>query len=92
MTKTPADAGIAAAKYDDEMRDFRRAMEGRIKMSRTYTEAQYSTPSSQELIRTWLNGDYSPVSIETVAKYMSKSLRIGGIKSCRNLVREALPK
>ena len=26
MTKTPADAGIAAAKYDDEMRDFRRAM------------------------------------------------------------------
>lgn len=56
----------------------------------TYTEAQYSTPSAHERIMNWLNGDTSTESIEIVAKYMSCTLRIAGIRSCRALVKRAI--
>ncbi len=55
---------------------------------KTYTEAQYMMESSKALIRKWLEdwrGD-----AEGVARYMRDSLRIGGIKSCRELIRKAV--
>jgi len=55
-------------------------------MSRTYTEAQYSTPSAMAMILEWLGPDYRKPDIERVAKYMSCTLRIGGIKACRALI------
>ena len=42
---------------------------------------------TKEMIREWLrlhNGD-----VEAVARWMRDSLRIGGLKSCRELVKEA---
>ena len=55
-------------------------------IKRTYTEAQYSTPSGERMILRWLDGEKSEERIEVVAKYMSRVLRIGGIKDCRALV------
>ena len=54
----------------------------------TYVEAQYSTPSAMAMIRRWL--DQSDGDVERVARYMRDILRIGGIKSCRALIRGAL--
>jgi hypothetical protein len=56
----------------------------------TYTEAQYSTPAAYEMIKRWLNNDHSNESVEIVARYMSKSLRIGNLRVCRALIRAAL--
>lgn len=54
---------------------------------RTYTEAQYSTPSAQAMIREWLDTDRPTAEdIERVARYMSTTLRIGGRAACRALV------
>lgn len=53
-------------------------------MARTYTKAQYSTPSAEAMIRRWVEeagGDE-----ERVARYMRDTLRIGGIRACRALV------
>jgi hypothetical protein len=55
---------------------------------KTYTEAQYMTESSKALIRKWIedwHGDR-----EGVARYMRDSLRIGGIKACRELIEKAV--
>ena len=57
-------------------------------MCRTYTEAQYSTPSAHAMIRQWIEdarGDR-----EAVARYMRDTLRIGGLRSCRALILGAL--
>ena len=57
----------------------------------TYTEAQYSTPSAMQMIRDqFLPANPQPADFEAAAKYMSKTLRIGGIKVCRALVRGAV--
>jgi len=57
---------------------------------RTYTEAQYATPAAREMIREWLNGQTDERSIFCTARYMSQTLRIGGMKACRKLIAEAL--
>jgi len=64
-------------------------------MKTTYAEAQYSTESAKEMIRSKFlpvagPAGYSAEDIECAAKYMSKSLRIGGLKACRALVLEAI--
>ena len=59
-------------------------------MSRSYPEAQFSTPSARAMIRSWLDGRISNGSQEEVARYMRDTLRIGGIKACRELVRSAV--
>lgn len=64
-------------------------------MKTTYTESQYSTESAKEMIRSKFlpavgpNG-YTAQDIECAAAYMSKSLRIGGMKACRALVINAI--
>lgn len=57
---------------------------------RTYTEAQYSTPSAMEAIRGWLGPEPGPEDIERVARYMSLTLRIGGMRICRALIEGAI--
>lgn len=57
---------------------------------RTYTEAQYSTFAAQEMIRGWLDGDHGEDRVEAVARYMARTLRVGGLKVCRELVRAAI--
>jgi len=64
-------------------------------VSRTYTEAQYSTPSAREMIRRqFLQMDKYPVptqeAVEATARYMSRTLRIGGLRICRALVVAAI--
>ena len=63
-------------------------------MQRTYTEAQYSTPSAREMIRSRFlrmqDMPLTPAGIEACAQYMSKTLRIGGIKVCRMLTLAAI--
>lgn len=60
-------------------------------MSRTYTEAQYSTPDAMQMIRDkFLGNRYDSESIEAAAHYMSKTLRIGGLRDCRALVLGAI--
>jgi hypothetical protein len=61
----------------------------------TYTESQYSTESAKEMIRTKFlpavgPEGYSKDDVECAARYMSKSLRIGGMKECRALVLGAI--
>ena len=61
----------------------------------TYTEAQYSTASAREMIRKqFLYIDKYPEPsmerIEGCARYMSKTLRIGGLKVCRRMVLAAI--
>ena len=54
----------------------------------TYTEAQYLTDSSKAMIRRWVEdhgGDR-----EAVARYLRDTLRVGGIRSCRAIVAEAM--
>lgn len=46
------------------------------------------TQQAAQMIREWLAGNYSEERIEQVARYMSKTLRIGGLKACRELVLE----
>ncbi len=56
-------------------------------MARTYTEAQYSTPEAMAMILRWIDTPTPDNSdIERVAVYLSKTLRVGGIKVCRALV------
>lgn len=58
---------------------------------RTYTQVQYMTESSKAMIRRWLDTDKpTEEDIERVAKYMRDTLRIGGIRVCRALIREAI--
>lgn len=58
---------------------------------RTYTEAQYSTPSAMQMILDKFIGERrDEESIEAAARYMNRTLRIGGIRVCRALVRGAL--
>jgi hypothetical protein len=57
---------------------------------RTYTEAQYATPSARAMILGWLGPDRGAESIDRVARYMRDTLRIGGIRVCRALVRGAI--
>ncbi len=45
---------------------------------------------SSELILIWLDGDHSTENIERIARYMSRTLRIGGIKDCRELIQNAV--
>jgi hypothetical protein len=64
-------------------------------MKTTYTEAQYSTEDAKQMIREKFlpsagPDGYTKEDIECAAKYMSKSLRIGGMKSCRALVLNAI--
>ena len=64
-------------------------------METTYTEKQYSTESAKEMIREKFlpaagPDGYSKEDIECAARYMSKSLRIGGIAACRALVLNAI--
>jgi hypothetical protein len=55
--------------------------------SRNYAEAQYSTPAAMQMIRDrFLPLNPTEADIESAARYMSKSLFIGGIKTCRALV------
>lgn len=60
------------------------------KPATTYTEAQYSTPSAHAMIIEWLGAEPTHAHMETVSRYMSKTLRIGGIKVCRALVLGAM--
>ena len=56
-------------------------------MKRTYTEAQYSTPEAARMIREqFLCGASDHESIEAVARYMARTLRIGPLPVCRALV------
>lgn len=60
---------------------------------RTYTEAQYSTPSARAMIRGWLRAGIESVmvgDVERVALYMSRTLRIGPLSACRALVLAAV--
>lgn len=64
-------------------------------MTTTYTEAQYSTPSARKMIREqfldiakYPNPDKQ--HIDAVARYMSRSLRIGGMRICRMIVMAAI--
>ncbi len=56
----------------------------------TYTQAQYSTPAAHAMVRGWLGPHPTTEDIERVARYMRDSLRIGGLRSCRALVRGAM--
>lgn len=60
----------------------------RLNPGRTYTEAQYSTPSAMKMIREQFLGPppYTKADVERVAKYMSTTLRIGGLRVTRALV------
>ena len=60
-------------------------------MKTQYTEAQYSTPAAMQMIReNFLAGRTDKESIEAAARYMSKTLRIGGLRVCRALVAGAV--
>lgn len=56
--------------------------------ARTYTEAQYGTDSARAMLRRWV--DQHGGDREAVARYLSKTLRVGGIKACRELVAAAV--
>lgn len=59
-------------------------------MATTYTQAQYSTEHGYAMIREWLNGQTDERSVFCCARYMSQTLRIGGMKVCRRLINEAI--
>ena len=44
----------------------------------------------REMVLSWLGDDRSTESIERVARYMSRTLRIGGMTSCRELVNKVV--
>lgn len=46
--------------------------------------------AAHTMVLGWLAGNFSAPNVEKVARYMSKSLRIGGLKSCRALVIDAI--
>lgn len=54
----------------------------------TYVEAQYSTPASREMIRRWVSDHRGDT--EALARWMRDTLRIGGIRACRAIIREAM--
>ncbi|MGH9316894.1 MAG: hypothetical protein ACRD1P_07295, partial [Thermoanaerobaculia bacterium] len=68
----------------------RSAKAARTATRRTYTEAQYSTPSAMETIRGWLGPEPGPEDITRVARYMSRTLRIGGMRACLDLIAGAI--
>lgn len=45
---------------------------------------------SDELILSWLRDDRSTENVERVARYMSRTLRIGGMKSCREMIQAVI--
>lgn len=61
-----------------------------VKLGGTYTEAQYLTEGGRGIIIKWLNGGRADEDVERVARYMSNTMRIGGIRPCRELVRLAI--
>ena len=59
-------------------------------MKRTYTEAQYSTPSGMAFILDQMGPGRDQSDIECMAIYLSRTLKVGGLKDCRALVVGAL--
>lgn len=58
---------------------------------KTYTEAQYSTPAARAMIRDkFLPANPTAADVESAARYMSRSLRIGPLAVCRQMVRAAV--
>lgn len=45
---------------------------------------------TKEMIKGWLTANPSSQEIETLARWMRDSLRIGGVKICHSLIQEAL--
>lgn len=62
-------------------------------MANNATNQQLSAPSNlndatRAMVREWLSMHRG--NVDGLARWMSRSLRIGGIKACRALVQEAL--
>jgi len=57
-------------------------------MPKTYTEAQYQTESARVMLRQWVSDAHGDK--ESVARYMAYTLRIGGIRACRELINNAV--
>lgn len=55
-------------------------------MQRTYTEAQYSTPAAMRWILETMGPGREKRDIDCMARYLSCTLRVGGMKDCRALV------
>ena len=53
----------------------------------TVTEGTHMANETREMVRRWI--DLHRGDAEAVARWMSKSLRVGGLAACRAIVKEA---
>lgn len=48
------------------------------------------SPEAREMVRGWLGGRTDDAAIEHTARWMARTLRLGGLRACRELVVEAV--